>query len=60
MPADIVERPELQVLTEYYEELNSCKRESMVVARLAELALVTHEEPRLRSSHYKRPQTGDR
>jgi hypothetical protein len=54
MPADVVERSELQVLTEYYEKLYACERESVVVARLAELALVTDEEPRLRSSHYKR------
>lgn len=50
MPTDIVERSELQVLTEDYEELNACERESMVIARFCEFALMAHKKPGLKWS----------
>lgn len=50
MPADVVERSELQILAKDYEEMNACERESVVVARLSELALMAYKKPRLPSS----------
>ena len=50
MSAYVVERTELQVLTEYYEELNACEGESVVVTRLSELASMAHKKPGLSRS----------